>query len=377
MNIWNKVLVGLILLMSIVFFILGARALKTHQFWRERAVEQQEALAAAAEEEEGLLERVGQLSLELHEQLVDRGRVWYRCRPQGQPRDTGEVGVVAGIPVPHRIETQTVLWVFDEFDVRNGGNYLGQFTVTAVGGQDNRQLQLTPAVRLTGQEAQRLQQSAARNGVTWVLYETMPADKHEALAGLSEDELRAMLPETSVEEYVMDGQPTTLAEAKRRGLRGKVFQVDQSGEIVRENGIPKEVVAENEQGKFVRQLRDYEELFRQYQLGRSAWIDKRATTLRNRDYIKGADTDLRLQVQHRQNDRDQLVADRQKSFSDRDLAADRLEEMKARLDSVRSDILETINKNQEFAGEIARIQREATRLIDERIRTMAQVGPGK
>ena len=45
MSIWNKVLIGLILLASIGFFILGARALKTHQYWREQALQLEQELA--------------------------------------------------------------------------------------------------------------------------------------------------------------------------------------------------------------------------------------------------------------------------------------------------------------------------------------------
>jgi hypothetical protein len=303
--------------------------------------------------------------------MVDRGRVWYGCRPQAV--QGGKVLVAWPFPEPHRLAPKTVVWLFDEAPVADGGRYLGQFTVA---GAPPQQIELAPSVRLTQAEVQRLQQSAARNGASWALYEAMPADKHEAFAGLSEEQLRAMIPESTVAEYVMDGQLTTLGEVKQRGLKGKVFQVDENGEIVMVEGLPKEVLGEDEKGMYVRQLRDYEESFRQDQLWRSAWIDRMATNTRNRDYLRTSDEDLRRQVQYRQKEHDQLVAEKEKYEKERDLYAWYRNAIDEKLKAVRAAVSESINTNQAMAGEIARIQREATRLIDERTRSMAQTEVG-
>ena len=116
MSIWNKVLLGLILVASIAFFILGARALQTHKYWRDQVAQLEKELADELKNKADMKDEVRQLTVGLHEQLIDRGRVWYGCRPQPVPAETGEVSVMTDFPDPHGIETDTVLWVFDERD---------------------------------------------------------------------------------------------------------------------------------------------------------------------------------------------------------------------------------------------------------------------
>ncbi len=379
MNIWNKVLIGLIFFASIAFFILGARALKTHQYWRQQVAQLEETLATEAETYAQLTEQVRQLRIELYEQLVDRGRVWYGCRPQPSPdtQKTGGVVVVVEFPDPHQITPNSVLWVFDELPIENGGRYLGQFTVAGVGGQGNMEVGLQPSVRMSQKDLARLAQSAGRNGATWALYEIMPIDNHESLAELSEDELKAVLPQQTVEEYISDGQLMTLEEVKQRGLAGKVYRIDANEQIVKSDGVPQEVEAENEKGKYVRQLRDYEQSFRQFGLERTALEDKIATTERNVRYITGAHADATLQLRYRQDEHDRLKdTELPKAIRERDLVAAHLKAVEGTLAALQAAIQETIDKNQALAGEIARIQREATRIIDERTRTMAQAGAG-
>ena len=384
MSIWNKVLLGLILVASIAFFILGARALQTHKYWRDQVAQLEKELADELKNQADMKDEVRQLTVGLHEQLIDRGRVWYGCRPQQVSAETGEVSVMTDFPDPHGIETQTVLWVFDEIDRQNGGSYLGQFTVDAIAGQGNRLLQLKPSMRMSQEHRQKLQQSAAGNGVTWALYEIMPVDNHDSLAGLDAEQLKALLPD-SVEEYIMDGQLATLEAIKQQGLQGNVFKVDETGEVVKrtdpediqKRGLEVEVEAENEQGRYVRQLRDYEELFRQYDLQRTAWSDKWDSTTRENNYITQAHDDAKLQLQHRQSEKDRLKDDRTKDFEERDVAAAHLEAVSAKLAAIRAAIGEAIKTNQAMAGEIARIQREATRLIDEETRKMARADAGR
>ena len=457
MSIWNKILIVLILLASLGLFYLSARALKTHQYWREQARDRQQELgweldaqlvwtegpdsaAVKAREEElqklgpeagqgmqqakqqfeeqakqlltnmgsdaGLMERdvrLGrrQAEVALHEQLLQRGRVWIGCMPQQV--QAGLVSVV--IPIPgHQIEAQTVLWVFDKPDVQRRGSYLGQFTVTAVGGQDNRMLQLQPGVRMTAPQFKRLQQSAARGSPDWVLYEVMPTDSHEALAGLDEERLKQMLPQGTVQEYIMDGQITTAEEVKTLGLQGKVLAVDDDGNviyvdqntgkvvrvesggeagearIVDEKGqeVADAQIAAKElqtgQGKYFRQLRDYDELFRYYHLQLARVDDQRDVTARHKAYIDAALKDAQAQVQYRQKERDQLVLDIKVGLRQRDAASAHLEAVRERLGAIQQAILRTIQANQAMAAEIARIQQEATRVIDERIRRMARAG---
>ena len=382
MSTWNKVLIGLILIASIAFFILGARALKTHQYWRAQAAEYEEALATELESYDDLREQVRQLRLKLHAQVVDRGRVWYGCQPKPEDspntKTTGAVVVAVEFPDPHQITPNSVLWVFDELPAENGGRYLGQFAVAGVD-QASTKVQLQPSTRMIQGELDRLAQSAGRNGATWALYEIMPIDNHRALGELSEEELKAMLPQAPpeiVDEYVSDGQLMTLEEMKQRGLAGKVYRIDANEEIVKSKGVPQEVEAENEKGKYVRQLRDYEESFRQHGLERTALRDKYATTQRNISYITSAKEDAERQQVYRQKEHDRLATELAEAKRERDLVATHLKAVQGALAGLQAAVQETIEKNQSLAGEIARIQREATRIIDERTRAMARAGAG-
>jgi hypothetical protein len=415
MSIWNKVLIGLILLASIGFFILGARALKTHQYWQSEAERLEQELAWQRDRElvlmEGLsapevtareerLEEIGgdtatgfeqgkqeleelggqarmglrQVQLALDEQLVDRGRVWRGCRPQPSPEtaQTGQIKVIVELPRPHRITPNTVLWGFDELPLHQGGRYLGQFTVEGV---DQTEVQLKPTVRMTGPALARLNQSAQRNGASWSLYEIMPRDNHTSLAALSEAELKAMLPEETVDEYVSDGQLTTLGDVKQRGLAGDVVQVDASGEVVKRNGLEVEVQAENVEGMYVRQLRDYEELFRHAHIRLTEGTDRVNALTRNNNYIDASLQDARRQVQYRQEERDRLAeVELPQNVRQRDEVAAHLKAVQSEFAEIQKALAEAMKRAAGMVSEIARIQREATQIIDERTRAMAQAG---
>lgn len=391
MSIWNKVLIVLILLASGAFFYLAARALKTHQYWRQQALQTEKALEAERSSEDELTEQKRQLSLALHRQLLNRGRVWQRCAPQPRPEtvQTGEVAVVTEFP-NHQIKVQTVLWVFDEADVKDGGSYLGQFTVASIGGQDERMLQLQPSMQISAPQRQQLQQSASRNGASWALYEVMPVDTHEAFAELDEQQLKDLLPGSSLEDYLSDGQIMTAEEVKTQGMHGKVLAVDETGEIVKgvvevknDDGIDVEVEVPMQQeidkgkGKFVRQLRDYEELFLRYHLRWAKWVDEMQSATRSRDYVTAAKQDADRQFQYRQKERDQLAQDKKTYLSEKDMASAHRQALQQTLDTVQKAILATIQANQALAGEIARIQREATRIIDEQTRRVARARRGE
>lgn len=180
MSIWNKVLIGFIFIAAVTFAYMAARTLKTHQYWRELAQAHQDKIDAleaenlslvfddSEKEEDGKM-GIDRLRLELHKLLIDRGRVWYNCSPEDVDRQTGKVAVKTDLPDPHKIADNTILYVFDETDLQDGGQYLGEFKVTDVA---QRQLAMEPAMKLTDEELNRL---AASRG-PWTLYEIMQID---------------------------------------------------------------------------------------------------------------------------------------------------------------------------------------------------------
>ena len=72
--------------------------------------------------------------------LQNRGRRWDKvARKSVSP--AGVIVATVDKPEPHGIEPKTILYVFDDADAKDNGNYLGEFEATAVAGQ---QVTLTP-----------------------------------------------------------------------------------------------------------------------------------------------------------------------------------------------------------------------------------------
>ncbi len=392
MSIWNKILIGLNIVAAGAMLYLGARALRTHQYWQQVAVSLEEKIREQeklqrqlmgelsgdellqAQESGEPIVGIRQLEVELHKWLLRRGPAWYGCVPQQVDPRTGAVSVVTPFP-DHRVQLQSVLYVFDQRDIRQGGAYLGQFTVTGIGGQENRVLQLVPTVKLSPKALQRLQRSAQTNGTAWALYRRMPPDGHNLFADFNEEQLKSILPAESVAEFLLDGKLTTVEDVKSQGLRGKVYAVDPQGNLLLENGQPMEV--ETGKGIFVRQLRDYETLFRIADVETVQMIDRLAVANRNKQYLKMVSDDVAREQQFRQQEVDHLKAEKAKLVAERDLVAAYRQALEKSLEQYRAAITQLVESNRKIAGQIAKIQLDAIRLMDQRTRQMAQAQVGQ
>jgi hypothetical protein len=193
MSIWNKVLLGFIFVASVGFFYMATRTLATHQAWQQAAQGFQKALDQARQEEEVLREgdsaRMGirQLRLALHKLTLARGRAWYHTMPQGQPDpNTGQVMVSIDVADPDQktgISDKMTLYVFEEEQAKDGGQYLGEFKVDGVA-EDERKVTLKPVFNLartivdpegkTRKTDQRKLDRLVQSKGPWSLYETMP-----------------------------------------------------------------------------------------------------------------------------------------------------------------------------------------------------------
>jgi hypothetical protein len=166
------------------------------------------------------------------------------------PAGIDQSGVKVNIPAPtpSGLSNNTVVYVFEEgpamlpaADGRPlGKQYLGEFRVTTSAGQ---QATLTPVQPLDQFEQQRLAASRA----PWVIYETMPLDRHAVFAGSPEEELKKRLPASSVQEYIRHGKEATAddPDVRKMGL-------DENGKPV-----PFEEMASAPKLIYWRQLRNY------------------------------------------------------------------------------------------------------------------------
>ncbi len=376
MSIWNKVLLGCIFVATLVMILFASKALIIKQRWSQEARQLKADLTAEEEKirelnrwDEGSEMTLHRAQVELHKLTVDRGRVWSNCNPVEIQKDaqTGALAVKVALDPAVTIDLNTVLFVFEDKPVKEGGHYLGQFAVVAsAAGQAG----LQPRVNFTAAELGRLQQSQ-KAGTRWILYDVMPIDDHEILAGLSDDEKKAMFPKATVAEYLADGQITTKEEVERQGLSGKVLMVDEAGQPVLDaQGLETEV--QQGKGKYVRQLRDYDVLFSELIRLRSNTLDKIAATDQDKSYLERAVLDAKQQQQFRRTEIDSLHVELAETTRQRDEVNAHRDALAGAIASMQKAIANLMESNRAVAGKIARIQYEAARIIDARTQGMAQ-----
>lgn len=232
---WGHVLVVLgIFLSTLGFFILAAETLRINAILRAEVNRIQrdldsvntrnEALAKGTEdanllnqlrsedppvkmpEEAESIPSIAELDHQLLLATRSRGRVWRNVAPVGiEPSGAVRVSVEAPSVVP----ANTVVYLFEEGPAElpaadgtpQGKQYLGEFRVGAVEGQQATLLPVLP-MDANDYEVRRL---AASRG-PWVIYETMPVDRHAIFSGMSEEDLKQRLPSKSVEEYFRHGK---------------------------------------------------------------------------------------------------------------------------------------------------------------------------
>ena len=336
MSTWNKVLLGLILFMSLVFIFFAARALKTHQFWRDRMAKYEKDLAAREKENLTLMgdndapnaHGLRQVTARLHDLMSNRGRVWPHVTPGGFNAETGALTVTTETASPQGM-VGTVLALFSEAAVKDGGSYLGQFTVTS---QAEKQLQLQPSQMLTHAEVARLQKSPA----PWVMYDIIPADDPESFAGLDEAAKRALLPESTIEEYLNEG------------------------------------TAQPDGTKAHHKFRDYSVLLTDLHRQRTLLFEYLAAAKHDKHYLQNALAGAHKHEQFHNTEINTLKAELAEEERRRVAVVTHEAALTAKLKETQDQIAQLTDANRKLVSDIARIQLEATRLIDQRTQGMAQ-----
>ncbi len=377
MSIWNKVLIGLICVAAIGFWYLAMRTLKTHQYWRELAQKHERRIEEVKAENQTLAHGGGQgadakLGIRqyrqlIHQLVVDRGRVWTNCEPRGFNAQTGQGTIVTDQPIPNGLAPKAIIHVFEEKEAAaagNGGRYLGEFEIEAVA--DN-QLQVRPTLKLDPARLQRIAQASK----PWILYEKMPADSHTLLAGLSEEELKQMMPAASVPAYIHDGQEATWDQ---------IAQWNAEGVLVGKDGKPL-VDAEGKplpgaQGTFVRQLHDYGAIFRRRFAEKSLLADRFEWYQRDIAYLRQSVAEAKEQVAMREREVQSAKAELQAMTRERDAAQAQVVALQKRVDAVQGLLKQLLAANKQIVDQIAQVQFDAARRIDAKTRAMAQTPEG-
>lgn len=358
MSIWNKILVGLICLAAPFLFYLSARMLKMSANWSGEAVRLQEQIKQVDKDNDRLINGVEkpdgtfepgirQLRVELHKIMVDRRRTWSKCVPIVKlgADGTAEITVTINEPDPHGIAEKTVLYAFEEADTRQKGRYLGEYSVTKTAG---KQVTLVPTTKLTARETDKLDK-ASKAKTSWRLYELMPQDNREIFALLSDEDKRSLLPASSVMEYIKDGKPAAEDDPRNRVV----------------------------DGKYVRPLLDYSVIFNTEHEKQTLLRDSIEAVTRDKKLVEDALALGRQQEEACKRDIAAATEDRTKFFGQRDVVAAHLKVLQEKVAAMQAAVERYIERNRAMAGQIAKYQLEAARLIDQRTRAMARSESGR
>ena len=334
MSIWNKVLIGFIFVAAIAFFLFAARALKTHAAWRQSVAAHEEAIAKLEESDQKLRDGeegkpgIRRLRQELAEMATSRPQIWSGCMPRNVVAQTGVVSVDGDSLGPQRISVKTVVHVFDDGEVSKGGRYLGKFVVGQVG---DKQAVLNPAYPITPAEVTRLQQARG----PWSLHGSLPVDDNRMFAELDDTAKKAMLPATTVEEYLKD--------------------------------------AKDDQGEWKRKLRDYKVLLDLSYRQRVDMVKQTEAATRDLQYltatVAGQEEQKKFFEQMLKTLQDELA----RAQVEWKAATDHEKALEERLAVMKAAVEQLAKQNQAAAAQLARAQWEATQRIEDRARRMAHV----
>lgn len=377
MSIWNKVLVGLICVAALGFWYFSMRTLKTHKYWRDvaRKMEQEldrttaanVVLAEGDEKAEAKGIRWYQEQITKLVAARERGRVWSNCEPRNFNPQTGQCTIVTDQPNPNGITLKGLLYVFEEKEADaagKGGRYLGEFEVEAL---NENQVQVKPTMKLSPRQLQIIAQASK----PWIVFEKMPLDDHEMIASLSEDEKKKMLPADSVASYMRDGADATWEQMEQWGVKGTL--VDETGKpLVDGSGKP----IPNAKGKFVRQLHDYNAIFRLRSAERTLLADKFEALKRDIQYMQASANEAQRQVENRTKQIATLKADQATVRKERDAVVAHFKTLQAQAKAIEDKVQELLAQNKVLSEQIARMQYDAQQRVDARTRAMAQAREG-
>jgi hypothetical protein len=334
--------------------------------------------------------------------LFGRGKAWMNCSPQF---DAATGTVLVRFDQPHHIDDKIILNAFQGLDNPGSGRYMGEFKVSGVEGNN---VMLTPTYTPGAARRALLQQAHA----PWSLYEVLPADKNELFAGMSEEDIREMLPkllrqqpgeanddfqarriehEELVAEYLQDNKPikpddpprwqeimgtqvvikfvkeqTDLNEQAKAALRaidfgenlvksGVVMKVDlqTAAELVR-LGLAQEV-----ERRYQRNLRDYSYILREFHRRLPLLEDQIANLQKDLDYLTQANQEADKHLAEARKKEADMQQELTLVNKERQVVGGFRDTLQERLDKTNAEIARLREENQRLAAQLARRQLEA------------------
>lgn len=333
MNIWNKVLLGLIVTASLPLFYVAARTLKTEQSWGEAVnrlqsqIQQTKAENELTAEGDANHDGIRQLKNKLFAVTLDRGRVWFDCQPN-KPQIDPQQAVTVTLGLNERYNSQNledglILYLFEQADLQKDGRYLGEFKVSGIG---EGQIVLGSTLPLRDEQLKRVSNPQG----PWTAYETMPADSHEIWKLVDEARIKELLGDAA-EEYLKDGKPSIA-------------------------GDPPEHVID---GRYVRQLRSYATEFYELDRLRTIGVDRIAAAKQDLGYMQAAVADAERQRQFGEQQVARLKADVARIERENKAVADLRDRLRKSLKETSEANVAALAQNRRMVEEITRFQFQA------------------
>lgn len=381
MSLLTKILLGLVVVAVLPVMFFSAAVLRVNEKWRvsvmgfEKAVEAQEKqnFDKLHGDAKARVDRyipgkpvngvpgVKQNEVARDNLKLGRGRFWY-AQPIGDSIDDAagkfkisilDDNVEAGgnrQPLKeHNIKDRSFLYLFQlkhDGTPDTNDKYIGEFVVDGLTvGEDglptDNNLPLKPSLPLTPDQWNVIKGNANQ----WLVYEHMPIDDHDVFNDLAEDDIKARLPDAVEEEYLNDDKAPSDAVLANDKLKQFVIEDKDSGAK-----------------KFLRPLRDYQQIFRNLALRTAEIADRVAVLKKEKEYADRAK--LKAEEMIAAMNARQTKLQEEKVRLEAELKATR--EHSAQLDTLlaklQQDLKTRLDENRRLADEIAGVNQKTAAL---------------
>jgi chromosome segregation ATPase len=180
----------------------------------------------------------------------------------------------------------------------------------------------------------------------WVIYETMPPDRHEIFAGMTEEQLQQKLPKQIVEEYIRHGK-----EARSDDPDARKLGLDESGKSLAPEDIGKAAKV-----IYQRRLRDYATEFDELSRRRISMEVSKAAAEADIDRLTAALASAKQLQTFRQDEVRRLGIDLKGVQAERSAIEQHLAQVRNQLAKVSELLNSTLKQNSELADRLAEIQ---------------------
>jgi hypothetical protein len=368
MSILTKVLIGLVVVAVFPLLFFSAAVLKIQKSWRSEvtAIQQQVDKQVAANFDQIHGDRKARSERYVYGKLMDgkegieqrevalqnlksgRGRFWYALRDNTLITTLNtpfKVQLVdENVESNQRNKMKTNEGIKDKsfiylFQLRHDGTsdssnrYVGEFVVEGLNPDATDGLiPLKPSQPLTQAQWDEL----TRGTDNWILYEFMPRDDHDVFSDLPEDEIRKMVPASVADEYAFDNKEPTDAMLNDPKFKPFIAEDPDTGAK-----------------KFLRTLRDYQQIFRNAALRTAEIHDRLVVVKKEKEYADRAK--VQAEALNAALDARKVKLDAEKVVLEKELAVVQAHSQKldALVAQVQQDLKTRLAENRALADEMA------------------------